>query len=293
MQLENDMYIDYMQEWMSEVRNFINQENPKLSFIAETYINEAIYGRQLIADNLNQLNLESKLLEVGAGSMLLSTQLVREGRNVTALEPVGVGFSHFNQLQKLVLDLASIHNIKPVIININAENLNEVSAYDFAFSINVMEHVQSVDGVIKQVVNSLRVNACYRFICPNYFFPYEPHFNIPILLNKKITEKILRNKIYNNKSMPDAKGVWDSLNWISVSQIRRITESLTNLSVTFNKEIISITINRLVSDNQFSLRRSALIIGAGKVMLSLKFDRMFELMPVNILPVIDCTIVKN
>eukprot|EP00494_Astrolonche_serrata_P011852 UN11950 len=57
-----------------------------------------------------------------------------------------------------------------------------------------MEHVDDVDQVIRNVADSLRHGGTYRFTCPNYFFPYEPHFNIPTLLSKNLTEKLLPKK---------------------------------------------------------------------------------------------------
>jgi hypothetical protein len=279
--------------WMSEVRNFINNRNPELNTIAEIYISEAKFGRKFIDDNLNHLPIDAKILEIGAGTLLLSTQLVREGRDVTALEPVSFGFSHFTQLQALVLELAGIHGITPKLLNIQAENLKETSKFDFAFSINVMEHVDNVDSTIKKVTSALKINAPYRFTCPNYFFPYEPHFNIPTFFNKKFTEKLLKNKIYNHPYIADPKGVWESLNWITVGQIKITVISSANLAVIFNKNILGNTFHRLVFDADFSSRRSKLIVKIVKLIVSFKLHRFMQFIPLTIQPIIDCTITKT
>ena len=65
---------------------------------------------------------------------------------MTAVEPVGRGFSHFDRLRKIVLDYASEGGFAPTLFTIPAEDLEFASEFDYAFSINVMEHVGDVPG---------------------------------------------------------------------------------------------------------------------------------------------------
>lgn len=292
MEIQQPLESAKIKDWMSEIRNFINNRNPELNSITEIYINEAEFGRQFIDEDLKHLPRDANILEIGAGSLLLSTQLVREGREVTALEPVGVGFSHFFQLQALVMELAEIHGNTPKIISICAENLTETSSFDFAFSINVMEHVENVDITIKKVTASLKVGAHYRFTCPNYFFPYEPHFNIPTFFNKRLTERLLGNKIFNSPNIVDPKGVWDSLNWISAGQIKNLIKSSDNLEISFNKKILVNSLLRLASDIEFSNRRSAIVVKMAKLIVTFKAYKLMQLIPTVFMPIIDCTITK-
>ncbi len=292
MQLHHKQSVD-TQGWMSEIREFINSRNPELSAITEVYINEAIFGRQFIDGNLSSLAKNSKILEVGAGSLLLSIQLVREGYDVTSLEPVSVGFSHFAQMQLLVLEFAELHNIKPKLLNICAENLMEEVVFDFAFSINVMEHVEDIDQTIKKVVTALKPGAYYRFTCPNYSFPYEPHFNIPTLFNKKLTEAVFKGKIYNNPTIADPTGLWKSLNWITTRQVKKIVRKLTYTELDFNKKILECTLQRLTNDAEFSSRRSPLINKIANVIVLFRFHKLLQFVPLAIQPIIDCTITRN
>ena len=72
-------------------------------------------------------------------------RLTTKGRfAVTALEPIGKGFSHFVRMQELVLERARALGCMPRILNQSAEQLAEPDGFDFAFSVNVMEHVQDV-----------------------------------------------------------------------------------------------------------------------------------------------------
>ena len=88
------------------VRHRIETTAPELSELFKTFSGEAKFGRRFIEENLKKLPIGAEILEVGAGSMLLSCQLQREGFRVTALEPLSEGFDHFKQLQDLVLWVA-------------------------------------------------------------------------------------------------------------------------------------------------------------------------------------------
>ena len=172
----------------------------------DTYAAEAIFGRQYIASDLGRLRNGARVLEIGAGSLLLGCQLVREGFEVSALEPTGAGFGHFERMRELVLREALAQGCCPRLIDLPAERLEVTGYFDFAFSVNVMEHVNDVTQVLEAVGRSLVEGAWYRFTCPNYLFPYEPHFNIPTAFSKGLTERILGRKIFASKRVPDPVG---------------------------------------------------------------------------------------
>jgi len=188
--MTEDAKVVNIEAWLADVRCFFTEFNPELLALFEIYSNEAVFGRKHIDNDLSQMRTGSRIIEIGAGSLLLSCQLVREGFDVTALEPVGKGFSHFNQMREVVLECAKTLGCCPSILNMPAEELNVSNYFDYAFSINVMEHVSDVECVIRNVGKSLTLGSCYRFTCPNYFFPYEPHFNFLTLISKELTNLI-------------------------------------------------------------------------------------------------------
>ena len=87
---------------------------------------------------------------------MLSCILQREGFRVTALEPTGGGFSHFAQLQAIVLDHAARDGMAPAVLRVTGETLALDGQFDFAFSVNVMEHVGDVGQVLQRVHRSLK-----------------------------------------------------------------------------------------------------------------------------------------
>ncbi|TAK64224.1 class I SAM-dependent methyltransferase [Methylobacter sp.] len=279
--------------WLADVREHVLASAPDMLSILDMYEGEARFGRRYIAFDLERLAKGATVLEVGAGSLLLSCQLVREGFKVLALEPVGDGFSHFERLRELILERAETFGCVPQMLNQRAEELSMKDYFDYAFSINVMEHVSDVKTVITNIGASLRPAASYRFTCPNYLFPYEPHFNIPTFFSKKITEKIFKNKIFRNSKLPDPSGTWKSLNWITVCQVSKIAGRTSELKVVFNRMFLVSTLERIGSDQEFALRRSRWVRTFILSLIKLRIHRLAGFVPVALQPVIDCTLTRR
>jgi 2-polyprenyl-3-methyl-5-hydroxy-6-metoxy-1,4-benzoquinol methylase len=280
-----------IEEWLAGVRAYFMEVEPDLLPLFNTYAEEATFGRRYIGLDLQCLLPGSKVLEVGAGSMLLSCQLVREGLAVTGLEPTGFGFAHFERMRELILECAKTQGCLPEILDSTAEALTLSGCFDYAFSINVMEHVDDVKLTLSSISRSLKPGATYRFTCPNYLFPYEPHFNIPTLFSKQLTERLLHRKIHA-RAVPDPSGLWKSLNWINVSGIRRMSKHMVDLQVTFNTAFLVSTLERVTSDPNFAERRSPLTRRIILLLMKFRLHHLFRFMPAIVQPIIDCRIEK-
>lgn len=276
-----------------DVREHCAVNAPELLYLLDIYAAEATFGRNYISSDIKLLKKGDRILEVGAGSFLLSCQLVREGFDVTALEPIGPGFSHFEQLRTLVFNKAHLLGCQPRTLNMPAEEFTEKNNYSFAFSINVMEHVINVPKVLINICESLVLGASYRFTCPNYLFPYEPHFNIPTLYSKKITQYVFAKKIINMKGMLDPEGAWHSLNWINVLQIRRSSAKIKGIRTTFSTNLIVNTLERIALDKNFASRRSHAIQKTLLFFVKIRLHRLFILIPPELQPIIDCRLHKT
>ncbi|MBU3564428.1 bifunctional 2-polyprenyl-6-hydroxyphenol methylase/3-demethylubiquinol 3-O-methyltransferase UbiG [Polynucleobacter sp. MWH-HuK1] len=283
---------DSIEWWLADVRAFIMDAAPSLLPLFDIYSAEAIFGRRFIASDLERLQPGARIIEVGAGLLLLSCQLVREGFHVTALEPTASGFSHFEQMRRMVQQRATMLGFSPKVLDLNAENLTTHNCFDYAFSINVMEHVDNVALVFANVGRSLVIGASYRFTCPNYLFPYEPHFNIPTLFSKRLTEIVLSQKILSSRDIPDPLGLWKSLNWISVVQVHRISKKLPWIRVTFNPLLLVSTLERISSDRNFSNRRSPTMRKLLILFVGLQLHHLLRFMPAILQPVMDCRVEK-
>jgi SAM-dependent methyltransferase len=258
----------------------------------KTYAGEARFGASVIEPDVNHLSLGDQILEIGAGILLLSCHLQREGFAVTAVEPVGRGFSHLDRLRKIVLDYASEGDFAPTLFTIPSEDLEFMSEFDYAFSINVMEHVGDVAVVLRRVLAAIKPGGRYRFLCPNYLFPYEPHFNIPTLFSKALTERLLGKYIRSSQSVADPEGTWTSLNWISVSKVRCICCKELGLEPVFDRSVLYRFIQRALHDNDFKRRRGPMITSVLQALDRLGMTRLLLKIPVVCQPAMDCVIVR-
>ena len=284
------MQIDF---FIADLRANVLNESEELATLFDTFSEEAIAAYSWLEPNLKNLDNKSKVLEIGAGLMILSCFLVKCGFKVTALEPIGTGFSEFKTLQKLIIDYAVKNNCKPIIETTPIENFKLIKHFDFAFSVNVMEHVKDFSKAIVNAHGALKTNGQYRFSCPNYIFPYEPHFNIATLFNKKLTELVFKDKIYNNRKLEDPAGVWESLNWINVCKISNVVKGIDNATVFFNTKMLSDVILRATTDSVFASRRSKWMIKIAEYAIKFKLNKLFGFLPASAMPTIDCTITRN
>ena len=55
---------------------------------------------------------------------------------------------------------------------------------------------------------------------PNYMLPFEMHFFIPIIINKKITNYFYKDRIKSFEHENDCVGLWDSLNFVKLRAIK-------------------------------------------------------------------------
>ena len=278
---------------LCDLRELVRQNAGDILPIFDVYAGEVRFGRELIADDLAKLPREARILEVGAGSLMLSCVLVSEGYKVTALEPVGTGFSHFTRLQVVVSEYATQRGILPELLHTSGEELDAENCFDYAFSVNVMEHVDDVARVLERVHAALTHGGTYRFMCPNYAFPYEPHFNLPTLLSRTLTEKVLWRWIVGSKKLPDPVGTWNSLNWITVRSVRRICRQRLRIEPVFDSTIFRTLLARALSDELFQSRRGPLLRGIIAILQRAGLLGLTTLIPVTWLPVMDCRVTRR
>ena len=271
----------------------VARDSPHLQRLFEVFAQEARFGRTWLAPSLARLKTGNEILEIGSGLMLLSCQLMKEGFAVTALEPIGTGFSHFSELQELVLNYARERGIAPDLALVPIEEFDRTDTYDFAFSINVMEHVGSIKLALRSISKAIRPGCEYRFTCPNYLFPYEPHFNIPTLLSKPLTAIVFGRQIFKCESVADPASVWRSLNWISVFKIVRAIREMPDISATFDRSILRSALERVIGDKEYSARRSRWMRILAQTLVSLKLHRLAACLPPLFQPIVDCTLTRR
>ena len=113
-----------------------------------------------------------------------------------------------------------------------------------------MEHLNDPYLVLLQMVRTLKNGGKYRFFCPNYDFPYEPHFGKWMFLrNNKAFH--LQERRANSLLIPrhETLGLYRSLNFITLNKVLKFSDSniiqhISNRNALFN------LLERVVSDKK-------------------------------------------
>lgn len=281
-----------LDQFLAPVRQHVDAQAPHLRPLFDVMAGEARFSRTWLDDDLKGLPEAAPILEVGGGAFLLTYELAREGYAITAIEPTGVGFGALEELGDLVLALAARDGIVPKVVRCKAEEFRSDAPFEFAFSVNVMEHIEAPSVAIERVSASLAPGGSYRFLCPNYLFPYEPHFNIPTFGSKRLTERLMRRRIQADTTANDPIGLWKSLNWITVPQVRRMAAADASLSISFQRRTLASMIERAVDDVEFAKRREPWIVTAIKVLKTTRLLRLAALVPVTCQPLMDVRLTK-
>lgn len=221
-----------------------------------------------LLENL-ELPENGSVLEVGAGMGIASTALSFFGFQVTSLEPGGVGF----EINKSTSEhISATVGTKVTLATDSAEDVefNEGTKFDLIISNNVLEHVQNVEKSLVNLLGYLSPSGVMVHSCPNYTFPFEPHFGIPLVPFCPIrTSVFLSSRIRKS-------GVWKSLNFVTARQVRRIF-SRSDFVVQFKRGTMLRSIVRLNDDAEFHSRHAVLgWIASNPLLLSL-LKRTFSL----------------
>lgn len=282
-----------MDDFLASTRAHVEAEAPHLLALFDIVAGEARFARAWLDTDLRSLPRGAPVLEVGGGVFLLACQLTREGFQVTSIEPTGSGFGSFEELGAAILSFSALEGPTPTIARCRVEDFDGDTRFPLAFSVNVMEHVDSPDEAIARVSAVLARGGEYRFLCPNYLFPYEPHFNIPTFFGKRLTGMLLRERIERDFRVGDPVGLWKSINWITVPQVHRIVRSVGTIDARFHRETLSWMLRRSLSDREFAQRRAGWMVSATRVLDALGLLRLSSLVPATLQPIMDVRLTRR
>ena len=245
------------------------------------WINEALFGYENIHQYCTNLKTENKVLEIGCGSGILLSLLVENFKNLNfeGIEPFNDGFSSLETFNKI------IKNSGISIINKSYEEFETNSKYNLIFCVNVFEHLKDWQYFLEKTRNLLEKNGKLIILCPNYGFPYESHFRIPIIFNKKTTQYVFQNYIKKFEKINNFQGLWKSLNFIKKKDILNFLnskKSFKSFRVKDDLSIIDFMIIRILKDKEFRKRQR--IIGIfGLILYKLGILKFLKFFP-NLIP---------
>ena len=213
------------------------------------WIGDAKFGLHQLTQYFNKNN-KYDVLEIGCGIGLLLASLKEKFPNIITqgIEPYKAGFERLKATKNLLPKSISINYLK-------FEDFNPNKKYDIIYSVNVFEHLLNWKLYLDKTKEWLKPNGVNVILCPNYSFPYESHFKIPILFNKKITYVFFKNKIDRFEEEKKSLGLWNSLNFIKMRNIK--SYCLNNeMKFKYCNNIFNDIINRLDEDKEFQNRQN-------------------------------------
>lgn len=212
-------------------------------------VNEAVFGFSEIKSYLEKKKIQS-ILEIGSGTGVLLNELKKHYPQIkmTGLEPFQSGHEKFIRI------FENIKSNKLNIINKGIEEFNTNEKFDLIFSINVLEHVKDYEKYIKKTCEFLNNNGTNIILCPNYDFPYESHYIIPIIINKKITKFFFKNYVKKWEIKNGMKNHWDGLNFISKKKLTYFLKK-NNYNFCFDLAIKDRMLNRILNDESLKRRQ--------------------------------------
>lgn len=245
--------------------------NPKhVQERVERYLNQVRYGYSVIRKYLPGPNPDYRILEVGAGSLILSLYLKALGYDAVGLEPSGDGFEFLKEMKKQVLDQMKVKKIDLLVIetDVNTLNMNDHGEFDFIFSIYVIEHIHDLEKAMSAMKSVVKKDGKMVHNFPNYLIPYEPHFSLPLFPFKpEWTKFIFKKQI--SQDLP----LWESIEFLNSFSFNKISNKL-DLKTEYIHGLLYDNLKRLEEDKVFRSRHPKLIY---YVYLGLKYTGLLYL----------------
>jgi len=232
----------------------INQIRSYNILNSELWINEAEFGFSCLIEDCKKIRKNGKVLEVGCGSGILLAMLSQkfDGLIFDGIEPFGSGFNSLQELKDLNT-IVKDNNIS--IKNVSYEKFNTRIKYDLIYCVNVFEHLNDWRKFILLATEWLSKDGKVVILCPNYGFPYESHFHIPIIINKTLTFSIFKKSIIKQEKDMRIEGTWKSLNIVKKKEVLHFIKSNPSLELVDDISIIDIIVKRFTKDKEFRKRQ--------------------------------------
>ncbi len=210
-----------------------------------------------------------RLLEIGGGVGLAAIWLQRRGFDVISLEPSNAGHGNYHEIGLRIMQRLGGDTSRW--LGIAANEVSQLGArFDLIFSNNVLEHMADLDGAIVAMRDVLAQDGIMRHNCPNYGFPYEPHFCIPLLPFFPRAAALWHPRLRRDE-------LWRGLNFVSARQMVRLAKRHA-LGIRFDRDHLHRTFLRLEGEPLFRAKHYVLA-GTFRALRALRLANLLRFVP--------------
>ena len=257
------MNLDYKALKNTYINLFENSE--KCDFI----LTDVLFAFNELYPIINNSKIKN-VLEIGSGTGILLKELsnIFENKTFYGLDPHKRGFDSYEKISKKI----SNKNLK--IFHDDFEKFNPKEGFDLIFSFNVFEHLVDQLSYINKTYEFLNEDGKSVILCPNYDFPYQPHFVIPIIINKKFTYKIFKKKIIKHEAKTNEPGLWKGLNFCSKKKIKNYLGK-NNFDHQFDLTIAKRFLDRIDNDeSSYFQKRQGIVAKIARIAKKINLDKL-------------------
>ena len=234
------------------------------------------------------LDKKKNILDVGCGGGLLVDFLIINGYVVEGCDNYQYD-TNTRQMIEIIDNYDAIHKQ-------DIYNFNSTKKYDLIFLSNVIEHLDDWKNALEIIDKILKDDGNIIFLFPNYSFKIELHFMLPIILNKKITYRIFKQKIHDLEKSNGVIGLWDSLNFIKPIELLNYFKNK-NYELIVDKKYFSRMVNKSIANSKKTGKKKSLVylilLIFSKILSYTGFIRTYKFIPLALHPFVKVIVKKT
>ena len=241
-------------------KQYLNNIEKNKDFYNLSY--ETLFGYNELNDFIKKIPSGYSILEIGCGPGILLKIFsdIYPDKKFIGIDPFTKGFKKNLYFRK---NFKNTDNFE--ILNESIENFKTEKKFDLIFSVNVLEHTADWKKYLIHSNKILNKDGLNIILCPNFSFPLETHYKIPIIFNKKITNFVFKNIILRKEIKQNSLGMWEEINFIKKSKVCKFLKNL-KVEYELDEKILDRIIERFYYDEGLKWRHGII----GNIALFLK-----------------------